>query len=234
MTPAALLPAPPRHRAKAATPCVLLTGFDPFGGESTNPSWQAVAALHGRRIGGHRVVAMQLPTSFRGAEQALRRALREHAPQRVIAVGQAGRRAEISLERIAINLIDARIPDNDGQQPIDVPVVAGGPDGYFSSLPLKAIVQALQAQGLPASISYSAGTYVCNQVFYLLMHALRRKPRVLGGFVHVPYLPEQAARQPYPVPSMDLQTIVAALRVVVASALAAPLPSAGWSAGRED
>jgi pyroglutamyl-peptidase len=233
MTPAAASSLPSRRRAKA-TPCVLLTGFDPFGGESTNPSWQAVSALHGRRIAGHRVVAVQLPTSFRGAEKTLRQALREHAPRRVIAVGQAGRRAEISLERIAINLIDARIPDNDGDQPIDVPVVADGPDGYFASLPLKTIVQALQAQGIPAAISYSAGTYVCNQVFYALMHALRGKPQVLAGFVHVPYLPEQAAQQPYPVPSMSLETIVAALRLIVAGALAAPVQPIEWSAGRED
>jgi len=232
MMPAASSSPPSRRRAKA-TPCVLLTGFDPFGGESTNPSWQAVAALHGRRIAGHRVIAVQLPTSFRGADKALRQALREHAPQRVIAVGQAGRRAEISLERIAINLIDARIPDNDGDQPIDAPVVAGGPDGYFASLPLKAIVQALRERGIPAAISYSAGTYVCNQVFYALMHALRGKPRVLAGFVHVPYLPEQAARQPYPAASMSLETIVAALRIVIAGALAAPASAPGWSAGHE-
>lgn len=233
MTPTASPPLPTaRPRAKAA-PCVLLTGFDPFGGESTNPSWQAVAALHGRRVAGHRVVAVQLPTSFRRAEKTLRQALREHAPRRVIAVGQAGRRAEISLERVAINLIDARIADNDHHQPIDVPVVAGGPDGYFATLPLKTIVQALHSQGIPASISYSAGTYVCNQVFYLLMHALRRRPQVLGGFVHVPYLPEQAALQPYPVASMSLDTIVAALRLIVANALAAPTQLPEWSAGHE-
>jgi pyroglutamyl-peptidase len=232
MTSPVSLSSPSRRPAKA-TPCVLLTGFDPFGGESTNPSWLAVAALHGRRIAGHRVVGVQLPTSFRRAERTLRQALREHAPQRVIAVGQAARRAEMSLERIAINLIDARIPDNDGHQPIDLPVIADGPDGYFATLPLKTIVQALHSQGIPASISYSAGTYVCNQVFYVLMHALRRKPQVLAGFVHVPYLPEQAARQSYAVPSMSLETIVAALRLIVTSALAAPLPSTDWSAGRE-
>ena len=220
----------PRH---PSVPCVLLTGFEPFGGETTNPSWQAVAALHGARIAGHRVVAVPLPTAFRGAEKTLRKALREHAPRRVVAVGQAGGRAQISLERVAINLIDARIPDNEGVQPIDRPVVQGGPDAYFATLPLKAILHALHGRGIPAAMSYSAGTYVCNQVFYLLMHALRRSPRVLGGFVHVPYLPEQAARHGHAPASMSLETIVAALRIIVAQALAGGAPPPGLSAGRE-
>lgn len=218
---------------RATSPCVLMTGFDPFGGESGNPSWQAVAQLHGRRIAGHRVVAVQLPTVFEAADRTLHKTLREHAPRAVIAVGQAGGRAQISLERVAINLIDARIPDNAGQQPIDVPVVAGGPDAYFATLPLKACLHALHAQGIPAAMSYSAGTYVCNQVFYLLMHALRGKPQVPAGFVHVPYLPEQAARHSYDAPSMQLETVVAALRCIVSSTLRSPPSGAGLSAGRE-
>lgn len=224
---------PSKPARRATTPCVVLTGFDPFGGESTNPSWQAVAQLHGRRIAGHRVVAVQLPTSFEGAEKALRKALREHAPRAVIAVGQAGGRAQVSLERVAINLIDARIPDNTGKQPIDVPVLVGGPDAYFATLPLKACLHALHAQGIPAAMSYSAGTYVCNQVFYLLMHALRGKPQVPGGFVHVPYLPEQAARHSHNAPSMPLAMIVDALHSIVANTLRPTAHGVGRSAGRE-
>lgn len=214
-------------------PRVLLTGFDPFGGETTNPSWQAVAALHGQRIAGHRVVAVQLPTTFKGSEKALRRALREHAPRRVIAVGQAGGRSQISLEQVAINLIDARIPDNEGRRPVDVPVIEEGPAAYFATLPLKAMLHALRAEGIPSGISFTAGTYVCNAVFYALMHSLRRRPGVLAGFVHVPYLPEQAARQPHAPPSMSLDTIVAALRAVVASAVKVPAHPTDWSAGHE-
>lgn len=220
-------------RRAAATSRVLLTGFDPFGGETTNPSWQAIAALHGQRIAGHRVVAVQLPATFKGSEKALRQALREHAPRRVIAVGQAGGRSQISLEQVAINLIDARIPDNEGRRPVDVPVIEEGPAAYFATLPLKAMLHALRAEGIPSGISFTAGTYVCNAVFYVLMHSLRRRPGVLAGFVHVPYLPEQAARQPHATPSMSLDTIVAALRTVVASAVKAPAPPADWSAGHE-
>lgn len=220
-------------RRRAASPCVLLTGFEPFGGETINPSWLAASALHGSRIAGHRVVAVQLPTAFDASLKALRRALREHVPARVIAVGQAGGREQMSLERVAINLIDARIPDNTGVRPIDLPVVDGGPDAYFATLPLKALLHALHNRGVPAVISYTAGTYVCNYVFYALMHALRAKPRVLGGFVHVPYLPEQAARQKHPVASMGLETIVAALRVIVAGSIRAEAYPMGLSAGHE-
>jgi pyroglutamyl-peptidase len=224
---------PAKSPRRATAPCVLLTGFEPFGGESTNPSWQAVAQLHGRRIGGHRVIAVQLPTAFEGAGRMLRAALRAHAPRAVIAVGQAGGRAEISLERVAINLIDARIPDNTGAQPIDEPVIAGAPDAYFATLPLKAALQALRGEGIPAAISYSAGTYVCNQVFYALMHALRNRPQVPAGFVHVPYLPEQAARQPRAAASMGLETIVAGLRTIIVQTLRPQAAPGRWSAGQE-
>ncbi|TXH72035.1 MAG: pyroglutamyl-peptidase I, partial [Lysobacteraceae bacterium] len=159
--------------AKPRAPVVLLTGFEPFGGERRNPSWEAVRRLRGARIAGHRVVVARLPVAFADSLPVLRRALREYRPALTICIGQAGGRARISLERVALNLIDARIPDNTGAQPVDKPVVVDGPAAYFGSLPVKAMLVALDAAGFSAELSHSAGTYVCNQVFYGLMHALR-------------------------------------------------------------
>lgn len=204
---------PPR----SLPPTFLLTGFAPFGGESVNPSWEAVQALQGRMIAGHRVEAVMLPCEFAAAPLALRHALRKFAPHATLAVGLAGGRTGISLERIAINVIDARIADNAGHQPIDVPVVRAGPAGYFSRLPLKAALAALQAQAIPAHISQTAGTYVCNQVFYTLMHALRRRHPMRAGFVHVPWLPAQAAAHAQP--GMPLERTVAALEIIIETTL---------------
>jgi pyroglutamyl-peptidase len=198
-------------------PTVLLTGFDPFGGESLNPSWQAVQSLHHKRIAGHRVVAAQLPTVFDASLRELARLLGEHRPALVICVGQAGGRGAISLERVAINVNDARIPDNAGAQPVDTPVVADGPSAYFTSLPVKAMLQALQGAGLPAEVSQTAGTFVCNHVFYGLMHELATRrgfKRCRGGFVHVPWLPGQGQ------PNMATEDLVRGLRVAIAAALA--------------
>ena len=175
-------------------PRILLTGFDPFGGESINPSWEAVRALHGRRVGGHLVVARQLPTEFAASLRQLKAAMRELKPAIVLGVGQAGGRKQISLERVAINLQDARIPDNAGAQPIDEAVIADGPAAYFSSLPIKAMLVALHDAGIPAEISHSAGTYVCNHIAYAMLHLAARQHHVRAGFIHIPYLPAQAAR----------------------------------------
>jgi pyroglutamyl-peptidase len=199
-----------------APPTVLLTGFDPFGGESLNPSWQAVQSLHHKRIAGHRVVAAQLPTVFDASLRELARLLGEHRPALVICVGQAGGRAAISLERVAINVNDARIPDNADAQPVDTPVVAGAPSAYFSSLPIKAMLQALQGAGLPAEVSQTAGTFVCNHVFYGLMHQLATRRgfrRTRGGFIHVPWLPGQGE------PNMATDELVRGLRVAISAAL---------------
>ncbi|MDE2309044.1 MAG: pyroglutamyl-peptidase I [Xanthomonadaceae bacterium] len=175
-------------------PRILLTGFDPFGGEAINPSWETARALHGRRIGGHLVVARLLPTEFAGSLRALKAALRETAPTIVLGVGQAGGRRQLSIERVAINVQDARIPDNAGAQPVDEPVIAGGPAAYFSTLPIKAMLAALHAHGLPAEISQSAGTYVCNHIAYAMLHLASKRRGVRAGFIHIPYLPAQAAR----------------------------------------
>ncbi|HWU75676.1 MAG TPA: pyroglutamyl-peptidase I [Rhodanobacter sp.] len=176
-------------------PRILLTGFDPFGGETINPSWEAVRALHGQRIGGHLVVARQLPTEFAASLRQLKAAMRELQPAIVLGVGQAGGRTRLSLERVAINLQDARIPDNAGAQPIDEPVVADGPAAYFSTLPIKSMLVALHDAGIPAEISHSAGTYVCNHIAYAMLHLAAARRGVRAGFIHIPYLPAQAARR---------------------------------------
>lgn len=201
------------HAPHPHQPTVLLTGFAPFAGESLNPSWEAVRALQGRSLDGHRIETALLPCEFDAAPVALRHALRKFKPHAVIAVGLAGGRAGISLERVAINVVDARIPDNVGTQPIDSPIVRAGPVGYFSRLPLKAAIVALQAAGIPAHVSQTAGTYVCNQVFYTLLHTLRRGHQTRCGFVHVPWLPEQAAAHAQP--GMPLAQMVEALALVV-------------------
>ena len=197
---------------------ILLTGFAPFGGEELNPSWQAVAALDGERISGHRVMARLLPVEFGASLDALRVALEHVRPALVLCVGQAGGRAQLSLERVAINVDDARIPDNAGAAPVDAPIAADGPAAYFATLPIKAMLAALREAGIPAEVSQTAGTYVCNHVFYGLMHALRATPGVRGGFVHIPYSPQQAARHAG-APSLALETVVQALRIALETAI---------------
>jgi pyroglutamyl-peptidase len=197
-------------------PTVLVTGFEPFGADRLNPSWMAAQALHGRMVGGHRLVAAQLPTVFDDAIATLRDELLRHKPALVIATGQAGGRAAISLERVAINVNDARIPDNAGAQPVDTPVVDSGPAAYFSTLPIKAMHAAMQEAGIAAEVSQTAGTFVCNHVFYGLMHELATNPGckgIRGGFIHVPWLPGQGT------PSMPLDNIVQGLKVAIACAI---------------
>ncbi len=214
--------AKPSAQAHAAKPSVLLTGFDAFGGESINPSWLAVQALKGRQIAGHRVVVEQLPTVFDASIAALREALLSHNPQLVICVGQAGGRSALSIERVAINVNDARIADNHQAQPIDTPVVAEGPAAYFSSLPIKAMVRDLLQAGIAAEVSQTAGTFVCNHVFYGLMHflatqrGLKKSPfkTTRGGFVHVPFATGQGN------PSMALLDMARGLHIAVRCALA--------------
>jgi len=206
---------------------VLMTGFAPFGGEPVNPSWQAVSLLATRRDD---IAAVELPCEFAASLPALRRALEEHRPSLVVCTGQAGGRTDVTPERVAINLIDARIPDNAGAQPVDTPVVPDGPAAYFTTLPVKACVAAIRAAGVPASVSHTAGTYVCNQVFYGLMHLLATEfPGVRGGFVHVPYSPEQVAAAGKPAPSLGVDRIADALEALAdtASKVTEDLPVSG-------
>ncbi|MBS9438011.1 pyroglutamyl-peptidase I [Photorhabdus noenieputensis] len=203
---------------------VLITAFEPFDGETINPSWESVRQLQNQQLSGAHIETRQLPCVFNTSLTCLYTAIDEIQPELVIAVGQAGGRPDITVERIAININDARIPDNQGNQPIDTPIVAAGPAAYFSTLPIKAIVSGLQAAGVPASISQSAGTYVCNHVMYGLLHYLAltypkvRGGLVRGGFIHIPYLPEQAVKHPG-TPSMALETITMALKIAINQAL---------------
>lgn len=201
-------------------PTVLITGIEPFDGETLNPSWEAVRRLDGTQVTGATLVARQLPCVIGKVVGVLRQAIADTRPDVVICLGQAGGRHDMSVERVAINVVDARIPDNEGRQPIDEPVVEGGPAAYFSTLPIKAIVRDLRAAGIPASVSSTAGTYNCNTIFYGLAHYIATEhPALRGGFVHVPYLPEMAARHPGQ-PSLALDTLIEGVKVMVATTLA--------------
>ena len=195
---------------------ILVTGFEPFDGQSLNPSWEVARALNGWTLEGAQVTSVQLPCVFAQALPALQQALAQHHPDIVLALGQAEGRCDFSVERVAINVMDARIADNAGAQPIDVPVIAGGPAAYFSTLPIKSLVAGLKAAGFPASVSQTAGTFVCNQVFYALQHTLAGLG-VHSGFVHLPLLPEQAAHWKGPtLPSWPANLQIAAAQHALA------------------
>jgi pyroglutamyl-peptidase len=194
---------------------VLVTGFEPFGGERVNPSQEAIRRLPGA-LGGLRIATQLLPAAYAPSLGLLYEAILREDPDIVLCTGEAGSRIDLTPERVAINVQDARIVDNAGDQPIDTPVVGAGPAAYFTTLPIKAAVHALREAGLPASVSNSAGTFVCNHVFYGLMHyAATRRARFRGGFMHLPYLPEQAAHHPK-APSMALDDIVRGIGIVLA------------------
>ncbi|CAM2775912.1 pyroglutamyl-peptidase I [Pseudomonas fluorescens] len=192
---------------------VLLMGFEPFDQDPVNPSWEAVRQLDGVQLAeGVQIAARRLPCAFSTVGKCLTGLIAELRPAMVIATGLGPGRSDISIERVAINVNDARIPDNLGEQPIDTAVVVGGPAAYFSTLPIKAMVKALRDAGVAASVSQTAGTFVCNQVFYLLQHALVGTD-VRSGFIHVPNLPEQVADTGQA--SMPLVTTVEGLREAV-------------------
>jgi pyroglutamyl-peptidase len=197
---------------------VLFTGFEPFGGSADNPSARAVLALAAAEPpAGTRIASEVLPVRYGHAGIALSDAVRRHRPDVLIATGLAGGRAEISVERVAINVDDARIPDNEGMQRIDTPVVAGGPAAYFSTLPIKAIAAAIRAAGVPAQVSQTAGTFLCNHVFYRACHlAATEAPGMRAGFLHLPWLPEQAAEHPG-APSVAFADVLTALRAAIAA-----------------
>lgn len=195
---------------------ILLTGFEPFGGASRNPSGEVALAWHGREVAGARVIGAVLPCVFGAARRELVRLLRRHRPSVVLCLGVAAGRDAITPERVAINVDDARIPDNAGRQPVDRPVVRGGPAAYWSTLPIKAMVAGLQARGVPAAVSQTAGTFLCNHVFYGLMHAVRRRRGVRAGFVHVPAMRESSARGE---PALPLSILTVATGVMLETAL---------------
>ncbi|ROQ30005.1 pyroglutamyl-peptidase I [Gallaecimonas pentaromativorans] len=196
---------------------ILLTGFEPFGGEPINPSWEAVKALAGYRDA---VVSLMLPCVFDKSLEVLGDVARALEPEIILSVGQAGGRSGISLEKVAINLNDARIPDNAGAQPVDSAVIEGAPNAYFASLPVKRLTAALKEKQIEAQVSFSAGTYVCNHVFFGACHlaqSLLSRPSV--GFVHIPFLPEQAERNGH-APAMALAEQITALKVLIDALLA--------------
>lgn len=194
---------------------ILFTGFDPFGGEKVNPAFEAVKRLPDRLCGAE-IVKAEVPTVYGKDGEVLEAALEKYQPDVTICVGQAGGRSGMTVEQVAINLMEARIPDNAGSQPSGLPVVEGGPAAYFSTLPVKAIVEKMKGAGIPARISYTAGTFVCNDIMYRLLHlAATECTSMKGGFIHVPYLPEQVLNMPDGVPSMSVEMIEKALEAAV-------------------
>jgi pyroglutamyl-peptidase len=218
---------------KTSNPIVLVTGFAPFGGERINPSWEIAKALP-RSIAKQRIERMEVPTEFGRAIDVTTRAITELNPSIVLSLGQAGGRAALTLERVAINVDDARIADNAGQQPIDAPIRAKAPPAYFATLPIKRMVQAMSAKGFAAEVSNSAGTFVCNHLMFgVLDHIARKRLPIRAGFMHVPFLPEQAAMQisahdsshnhtaiaPVFAPSMPLEDMIAGVKIAIMIAI---------------
>ena len=192
---------------------LLLTAFTPFDGERINPALEAVKLVKDK-IGNLEIVKLEVPTVFGKSIDTVREAIERERPDFVLSIGQAGGRAEITPERVAINLNDARIPDNEGNQPIDEPVFPDGENAYFSTLPVKAMVEAIRKEGLPSSLSNSAGTYVCNHLMYGVLYYLDKRPVIKAGFIHVPYIPEQTKNKKE-MPALELSEIVRGLEAAI-------------------
>lgn len=195
---------------------ILLTGFEPFAGDAANPSGEAVRIAATHWDGPEVLVTEVLPVVFEGAARRLDELIAEHSPDVVICSGLAGGRAEISVERVAVNLIDARIPDNDGVQPVDRPSIVGAPDARFSSLPVKAIVRDIAAAGIPSALSTTAGTFVCNHAFFIAAETAAHRPGARAGFIHVPWATGQG---PDAEPALPLRDIARALSIAVRTTL---------------
>jgi pyroglutamyl-peptidase len=203
-------------------PILILTGFEPFRGERINPSWEVARNFDGEVIGGMQIKSVRVPVGCAKAARRINGAIVRYRPRAVIGLGEAGGRVAISLERIAINLADERGALMRSGDPGFTPVVRGGPDAYFSRLPLHAIIRELDREQIPASVSLSAGAYACNALMYAALHYLRRKPAVPVGFIHLPYDARQAGRH-RSMPSMALTQMESAVRVAIAeTARAAP------------
>lgn len=194
---------------------ILVTAFEPFGGSAVNASEHALRLIKPHSLPGASLYTALLPVDQK-APHLLCERLEEISPQAVVCLGEAARRPALSFERVAVNLLDYRIPDNQGRQVQDEPVIAGAPAAYFSTLPLREMLVAAKAAGVPAELSLSAGAFLCNQVFYTLLHHLsERNPAVKAGFIHLPILPEAAASSDLPLPSLpaeiSLKGVLAAL-----------------------
>ena len=193
---------------------ILLTAFTPFDGESINPALEAMKLLPDK-IGNLEVLKLEVPTVFGKSANLVLETIEQERPDFVLSIGQAGGRAEITPERIAINIDDARIPDNEGNQPVDQPIYLDGENAYFVKLPVKAMVQNVQKNNIPASVSYTAGTFVCNHVLYGVLYLIEKKYKgKKSGFIHIPFLPEQVVDKRN-TPSMELNTIVKGLTAAI-------------------
>lgn len=193
---------------------ILITGFDPFGGENINPALEAVKKLPDTILG-QEVIKIEIPTVFRKSLEKIEENIEKHNPDVVISVGQAGGRFGVTPERVAINMDDARIKDNEGNQPIDISIYEDGEAAYFSNLPIKAMVKEMTDNGIPASVSNSAGTFVCNHVMYGILYLIDKKyPNIRGGFIHVPYIPSQVTTKPN-TPSMSIDDISKGLELSI-------------------
>ncbi len=194
---------------------ILITGFNPFGGETVNPAYEAVKLMPDT-VAGAQIIKLEVPTEFRKAGEVMEAAMQANQPDVVICIGQAGGRSAITPEKVAINLMDGRIPDNAGFQPVDETIHEDGETAYFTSLPVKAMVAKIQEAGIPSALSYTAGSYVCNYLMYELLYLIDKKyPNVRGGFIHVPYAMEQVVNKPLGTASMDLHQIARALEKAV-------------------
>ena len=193
---------------------ILVTGFDPFGGEKINPALETIKRLPDAVLGA-RIIKLEIPTVVGKSLAKIKEAVEKENPDVVLSIGQAGGRSEITVERVGINIDDCRIPDNEGNQPIDEPIVAGGPSAYFVTVPIKAIVEKIKANKIPASISNTAGTFICNHVCYGVAHLAAARTAagkpMKSGFIHIPFLPEQVIGKPALTPSMSLETIVSGI-----------------------
>lgn len=195
---------------------ILVTGFDPFGGESVNPAWEAVKSLPSE-INGATIKTLQIPTVFNDSANKVFAAIDEFQPDAIVCVGQAGGRTAVTPERVAINMDDARIPDNIKQQPIDVVIQEDGAPAYFSTLPIKAMVQNMLKAGVPASVSNTAGTFVCNHIMYQVLYYIDKKGlNAKAGFIHIPFMPTQVVDKPTQ-PSMSLDDIIKGLTSCVST-----------------
>lgn len=194
---------------------VLITGFDPFGGESVNPAYEAVKLLPDT-IAGAQIIKLEIPTVFSKSGPAVEAGIQEHQPDIVINVGQAGGRSCVTIEKVAINLADARIPDNAGEQPVDEVLQKDGENAYFATIPVKAIVQNVREHGIPCHVSYTAGTYVCNCVMYNVLYmAAKKYPNIRAGFIHVPFAAEQAVDKANGMAFMSLDMIAKSLEYAI-------------------
>lgn len=199
---------------------ILFTAFDPFGGENINPALESVRILPDLLCGAE-IVKLEVPTVFGKSIDTVIKAIDKHQPDAVISIGQAGGRHAITIERIAINVDDATIEDNEGNIPVDTPVYPDGPTAYFSTLPIKVMIEAIRKEGLPAGVSNSAGTFVCNHLLYGVLHYIHTNELpARAGFIHVPYIPEQVALKSASLPSMSIEDIARALRAAIRAAIA--------------